>query len=81
MNGAVELEVKSPIEALQAYYRGQQRRRIGSTILNNESSRSHGIFSIRIVRAGYDQTYDEVIMVRNVDSRGAIAFRTKTYCL
>ncbi|KAM7537492.1 hypothetical protein Aperf_G00000070362 [Anoplocephala perfoliata] len=65
VNGAVELEVKSPEEALQAFYRGQQRRRIGSTILNDESSRSHGIFSIRIVRTGYDQTYDEAIMDKN----------------
>ncbi|KAM3184999.1 hypothetical protein ACTXT7_007247 [Hymenolepis weldensis] len=66
VNGVTEIEVKTPNEALQAYYRGQQRRRVGSTILNNESSRSHGIFSLRIVRTGYDQTYDEVIMDKNL---------------
>ncbi|VDN99278.1 unnamed protein product [Rodentolepis nana] len=66
VNGVTEIEVKSSNEALQAYYRGQQRRRVGSTILNNESSRSHGIFFIRIVRTGYDQTYDEVIMVDSI---------------
>ncbi|VUZ52848.1 unnamed protein product [Hymenolepis diminuta] len=66
VNGVTEIEIKTPNEALQAYYRGQQRRRVGSTILNNESSRSHGIFSVRIVRTGYDQTYDEVIMDKNL---------------
>nr|CDS26663.1 kinesin protein kif23 [Hymenolepis microstoma] len=66
VNGVTEMEVKTSNEALQAYYRGQQRRRVGSTILNNESSRSHGIFFIRIVRTGYDQTYDEVIMDKNL---------------
>lgn len=63
VHGVTELEVKSANEALKAYYQGQKRRRVGATVLNKESSRSHGIFTIRIVRTGYDSTYDEVIMV------------------
>ena len=63
VHGVTEVEVKSANEALRLYYKGQKRRRVGATALNKDSSRSHGIFSIRIVRTGYDATYDEVIMV------------------
>ncbi|KAL5966840.1 Kinesin-like protein KIF23, partial [Taenia solium] len=61
-HGVTELEVKSANEALKAYHQGQKRRRVGATVLNKESSRSHGIFTIKVVRTGYDSTYDEVIM-------------------
>ena len=45
-----ELEVRSPKEALDAFYRGQKRRRVAQTQLNHESSRSHAIFNIRLVK-------------------------------
>uniref|UniRef100_A0A5K3F5D3 Kinesin-like protein n=3 Tax=Mesocestoides corti TaxID=53468 RepID=A0A5K3F5D3_MESCO len=61
-HGVTELEVKASNEALKAYYQGQKRRRVGATALNKDSSRSHGIFTIKIVRTGYDPNYDEVIM-------------------
>ncbi|KAL5109676.1 Kinesin-like protein KIF23 [Taenia crassiceps] len=66
VHGVTELEVKTANEALKAYYQGQKRRRVGATALNKESSRSHGIFTIRIVRAGYDSNYDEVIMDKSL---------------
>ena len=48
--GANEVEVRSPKEALEAFYRGQKRRRVAETHLNHESSRSHSVFNIRLVK-------------------------------
>jgi len=45
-----EVEVRSPKEALEVFYRGQKRRRVAQTQLNHESSRSHAIFNIRLVK-------------------------------
>ncbi|BHF62982.1 Kinesin-like protein kif23 [Sparganum proliferum] len=61
VHGIVEAEVKTADEALKHFYQGSKRRRVASTALNEASSRSHSIFTIRIVRAGYDPNYDEVI--------------------
>lgn len=58
VHGATEIEVRSPKEALEAFYRGQKRRRVAETHLNHESSRSHSVFNIRLVRcspAGEDE--------------------------
>uniref|UniRef100_A0A094ZKW9 Kinesin-like protein n=1 Tax=Schistosoma haematobium TaxID=6185 RepID=A0A094ZKW9_SCHHA len=59
--GGVEVEVKSADEALDVLCAGQKRRRIGQTALNVESSRSHCVFTIRLVRTGYDTKYDEAV--------------------
>ncbi|VDK37128.1 unnamed protein product [Dibothriocephalus latus] len=61
--GITETEVKTADEALKLFYQGRKRRHVASTALNEASSRSHSIFTIRIVRAGYDPNYDEVIQV------------------
>lgn len=45
-----ELEVKSIEEALELMSRAQKRRVVAHTDLNSESSRSHSIFTIRIVQ-------------------------------
>ena len=50
VHGCNEVEVKSPAEALEALYKGQKRRKVAHTSLNAESSRSHSIFTIRIVQ-------------------------------
>lgn len=50
VNGVVEVEVKSAGEAFEVFHTGQRRRRIGHTVLNSESSRSHSIFAIRVVQ-------------------------------
>jgi kinesin family protein 23 len=49
-----EIEVKSTEEAIELMHRAQKRRVVAYTDLNSESSRSHSIFSIRIVQAPFD---------------------------
>lgn len=56
---AVEIEVKSTEEALELMHRAQKRRVVAYTDLNSESSRSHSIFTIRIVQSNYDANSDE----------------------
>lgn len=50
VHGVTEVEVKSPEEAFEAFYRGQRKKRVANTMLNAESSRSHSVFSIRLVQ-------------------------------
>lgn len=47
----VEVEVDSSDEALKQFFKGEQRRSVADTLLNKSSSRSHSIFSIRVVMA------------------------------
>lgn len=54
VHGITELEVTTPQEAFDAYYKGQKRKRMAHTILNAESSRSHMVFTIRLVQAPLD---------------------------
>lgn len=56
---AVEIEVKSTEEALELMHRAQKRRVVAYTDLNSESSRSHSIFTIRVVQANYDPNSDD----------------------
>lgn len=49
--GCTEVEVKSTEEAFEVFWRGQKKRRIANTHLNRESSRSHSVFSIKLVQA------------------------------
>lgn len=50
VNNVLEIEVKSAAEAYELFHMGQKRKRMGHTILNAESSRSHSIFNIRLVQ-------------------------------
>lgn len=52
--GGTEIEVKSAEEAFDMFIKGVRRRRIAHTNLNTESSRSHSVFSIRVVQAPLD---------------------------
>uniref|UniRef100_A0A336KG56 Kinesin-like protein n=1 Tax=Culicoides sonorensis TaxID=179676 RepID=A0A336KG56_CULSO len=61
VHGVTELEVKSVEEALQAFNLGQKRKRVGHTILNAESSRSHSVFTIRLVQAPTDAQGEYVV--------------------
>ncbi|XP_021917885.1 kinesin-like protein KIF23 [Zootermopsis nevadensis] len=45
-----EVEVKSTEQAFEAFYKGQKRKRMAVTTLNSESSRSHSVFTIRLVQ-------------------------------
>uniref|UniRef100_A0A0K0D9W9 Kinesin-like protein n=1 Tax=Angiostrongylus cantonensis TaxID=6313 RepID=A0A0K0D9W9_ANGCA len=51
VEGAREIEVEDSDEALQLFCKGEERRRTSDTILNKESSRSHSVFTIRLVMA------------------------------
>ena len=58
VHGCIEVQVDSAKEALETFYRGQKRRREAATALNAQSSRSHSIFTIRLIKAmkgGYDE--------------------------
>ena len=61
VHGVTELEVKSPEEALEAFYRGQRQRSVSATILNSHSSRSHSIFNIRVVSVPLDLLGEEIL--------------------
>ncbi|KAK9869346.1 hypothetical protein WA026_003103 [Henosepilachna vigintioctopunctata] len=50
VNGVIEVEVKSAEEAFEVMNEGQKRKRMGCTLLNSESSRSHSVFNIRLVQ-------------------------------
>uniref|UniRef100_A0A1I7XRB0 Kinesin-like protein n=1 Tax=Heterorhabditis bacteriophora TaxID=37862 RepID=A0A1I7XRB0_HETBA len=55
VEGATEVEVESSDEALEVFCRGEERRRTSDTLLNKESSRSHSVFSIRLVMAPFKE--------------------------
>lgn len=47
---ATEIEIKSADEAVELYTRGVRRRRVGSTALNQESSRGHLVLNFKLVQ-------------------------------
>ncbi|KAJ7311184.1 hypothetical protein JRQ81_006792 [Phrynocephalus forsythii] len=59
--GCIEVEVKSTEEAFEVFWRGQKKRRIANTQLNRESSRSHGVFLIKLAQAPLDIDGDNVL--------------------
>ena len=61
VHGVTEMEVKSPEEALETFYRGQKQRKVAQTLLNVNSSRSHSIFNIRIVSVPYDPLGEDIL--------------------
>lgn len=65
VQNVTELEVKSVEEALAAFHAGQKRKRMGHTLLNAESSRSHSVFTIRVVQAPVDQRGENVVQDRD----------------
>lgn len=61
VHGVTELEIKSVEQALEAFQIGQKRKRMGHTLLNAESSRSHSVFTIRLVQAPTDSQGEYVV--------------------
>ncbi|XP_061855447.1 kinesin-like protein KIF23 isoform X1 [Colius striatus] len=61
VTGCTEVEVKSTEEAFEVFWRGQKKRRIANTQLNRESSRSHGVFIIKLAQAPLDADGDNVL--------------------
>nr|XP_045596708.1 kinesin-like protein KIF23 [Procambarus clarkii] len=68
IHGCTEVEVTTPDEALEVLVKGQRRRKVAMTHLNIESSRSHSIFSIRVVQAPLDARGEEVIQDKSTMS-------------
>ena len=62
--GATEVEVKSTEEAFEVLYHGQKQRRVAQTQLNQESSRSHSVFTVRLVQAPLDHCGKDVLQVK-----------------
>ncbi|XP_016991763.1 kinesin-like protein KIF23 [Drosophila rhopaloa] len=61
VHGVTEVEVKTVEEALEVFQMGQKRKRMGHTVLNAESSRSHSVFNIRLVQAPTDSHGENVV--------------------
>lgn len=59
--GATEIEVKTTEEAYEVFWNGQKRRRVAHTQLNAESSRSHSVFTIKLVQAPLDSSGIHII--------------------
>ena len=62
ISGVTEVEVKSTEEAYETLWKGQKRRRVAHTQLNAESSRSHSVFTIKLVSAPLDSAGEEVCL-------------------
>ncbi|VVC44885.1 Kinesin motor domain, conserved site,P-loop containing nucleoside triphosphate hydrolase,Kinesin motor [Cinara cedri] len=54
VHGVNEQEVVNPNEAIESFRKGQLRKRTAPTFLNTDSSRSHTVFTVRIVKAPLD---------------------------
>lgn len=61
VHGVTEVEIKSAEEAFDVFYLGLKRKRMAHTTLNAESSRSHSVFTIRLVQAPVDEMGETVI--------------------
>ncbi|XP_021941225.1 kinesin-like protein KIF23 isoform X3 [Zootermopsis nevadensis] len=64
VHSVTEIEVKSTEEAFDAFNKGQKRKRMAITTLNSESSRSHSVFTIRLVQAPLDSQGEHVFQDR-----------------
>ncbi|XP_034950215.1 kinesin-like protein KIF23 [Chelonus insularis] len=61
VHAVTEIEVKSADEAFEVFQRGQRKRRVAHTALNAESSRSHSVFTIRLVQSPLNSEGENVI--------------------
>ncbi|KAL6261964.1 hypothetical protein P5V15_007047 [Pogonomyrmex californicus] len=66
VHAVTEVEVKSAEEAFELFQRGQRKRRVAHTALNAESSRSHSVFTIRLVQAPLDCEGEHVMQDKRI---------------
>ncbi|CAK9817767.1 Kinesin-like protein KIF23 [Anthophora quadrimaculata] len=66
VHGCTEVEVKSSKEAFEVFQRGQCKRHIAYTNLNAESSRSHSVFTIRLIQAPLDKEGEQIVQDKRV---------------
>ncbi|KAG8184811.1 hypothetical protein JTE90_001508 [Oedothorax gibbosus] len=71
--GVTESEVTTVDEALDLFYKGQMRRKVSNTALNAESSRSHSVFTIRIVQAPLDPQGAEILTDKSLIQIGQLS--------
>jgi kinesin family protein 20 len=50
ISGVKEIRVRSKDEAMAVFMMGQEERQVFGTLANRQSSRSHGVFTIKVVR-------------------------------
>ena len=58
-DGIKVVEIRSIEDAYEVYEKGLKRRRQAETTLNLNSSRSHSILTVTVVRVPYDDETDE----------------------
>ncbi|XP_046389845.1 kinesin-like protein KIF23 [Ischnura elegans] len=68
VHGVNEVEVTSTEEAFEIFYKGQKRKRMAHTCLNAESSRSHSVFTLRLVQAPLNSKGDDILLEKNIVS-------------
>lgn len=76
-HGVVEVEVSSAAEAFQVFCRGLKRKTMAHTVLNAESSRSHAVFTLRLVQVGLADYYplmNDVLVSRPHDTSCYVQF-------
>ncbi|EDO32926.1 predicted protein [Nematostella vectensis] len=61
ISGVTEIEVKTTEEAYGVFLKGQKGRRVAQTVLNQESSRSHSVFAIKVVQAPLDPDGEQIL--------------------
>ncbi|XP_070152141.1 kinesin-like protein KIF23 [Polyergus mexicanus] len=66
VHAVIEIEVKSAEEAFELFQRGQRKRRVAHTALNAESSRSHSVFTIRLVQAPLDCEGEHIMLDKRI---------------
>lgn len=82
VQGAKWKEVHSTDEAFRLLEEGKAMRKVGCTNLNNQSSRSHSIFTIKVVsaplnRSGSDVVRDNDISPHIAQVRACVLFARK----
>lgn len=64
VHGVTEVEVKSATDAYAVFASGQKRKRMAQTTLNVESSRSHSVFTLRLVQAPLNERGETIVQDR-----------------
>ncbi|XP_046857685.1 kinesin-like protein KIF23 [Xenia sp. Carnegie-2017] len=65
VQGVTEVEVKSTEDAYAMFWKGQKKRRVANTQLNMQSSRSHSVFTLKLVQAPLDPEGESVLLEKD----------------
>ncbi|XP_054288088.1 kinesin-like protein KIF23 isoform X1 [Macrosteles quadrilineatus] len=74
VHGVTEVEVKSTDDAFEVFNKGLRRRRMAHNTLNAESSRSHSVFTVRVVQAPLDACGETVMQDKRRISVSQLSF-------